>query len=303
MEITLGIVIGLIISWLFAWVIQPLLFKDKNSIEARFTRIERYLAQSEKRLRTVEAVSTTQMTQLQGLVNTDLKQSRFQFLRLRFRQTMGVVFILKPFIPLIMLLMLGLFGYLMVNDIRNDETISASIDQVAAHIEVVQTDIQNLSNVLGQIRQDFAWVESVIGVVATALSAIGSFINTIVDGLNTIDIFDLFPDIPDLEIDIPGFRHITESIDQLLAISNAMQAIFAEIEPLYVSLKTIVVKWWGYAKLLFFFIVGWLSLSTLATAYSNIHRGLELIRQQPPLLSTPIPNPTKKKGQLLKAKS
>ena len=283
MDIIIGVVIGVVISWLFAWVVQPLLlFKDKATVDTRLAQIERYLAKADRRLKTLETTTQSQMMALQSsaganvLIEGTLQTQKKGIHGFRFQQIMGVVFILKPFIPLILLATLGLIGYQMVSDIQNDPVIMENVTEIQNKVAFVQQEVKTIEAKLDGLKQDLSGIKTVIDAIASIFRDIQAFINDHI--IKTLDDLWLLGTIPRLDLGIPGIGNITESIGALTDIAKEIGEIGERISPILTSLGNLLAKWWGYLQFFGIFTVVLVGLSIFSNAYWNIRRGFALLR-------------------------
>jgi hypothetical protein len=198
--------------------------------------------------------------------------------RIRFRQVMGAVYFARVFNPLLILVVLFVFFWLMGRDIARSPVIVESRAAIDANVTFVQNEIEKISFEMRKLKADFAWLGIFVDVVAGALRIVADVINGIISVVNALNPFD---DIDFINIDIPALRVFTDSIAYFQSIVDSFTTIFSSARTALGETWAILLKWWGYFKILFFVGLAWLGVSWFAGIYTNLSLGRQLMRTQP----------------------
>lgn len=205
---------------------------------------------------------------------------------LKFRQVMGVIVIVKTFNPLLLLLALALFGFLFVRDIR--EQYQPALDTISTNYELlVNQDLKGIQDALDDARGALKSLGDILGVVKSVVNGIVGFVNTIINaiawffGMSKIDF--------NIQLPIPDFSTIFRPFNDL---SLHFKGLFDGIGELIAATGTVLANLWARFKLFVAVALIWALLSIFASAYSEITRGLDMIRGgSPPERSPDRPSP------------
>lgn len=192
--------------------------------------------------------------------------------RLKFRQVMGFVVIVKTFNPLLFLLALFLFAFLFVRDIRREY--QPALDSISTNYNlIVNSDLKGLKTAVDGAGNALKDLGVILGVIRDAINAIVGFINVIINAIAWF--FGLSKIKFGIHVPIPDFSALFQPIKNL---SLHTQGLFSGISELFTATLTVLTDLW--ARLKFFLILGvvWAVVSIFASGYEEVTRGLEMMR-------------------------
>jgi hypothetical protein len=201
-------------------------------------------------------------------LNRFLKRLR----RIKFRQVMGVIVIIKTFNPLLFLLALILFIFLLVDDIRVQ--LQPSLEMISTNYNaIVDQDLALLQDSLNTLRGSMRSLSSILTLLGDMVNGIVGFVNAIINaiawffGMNQIRFnFDWI---------VPDFSFVFQPFNNL---ALHFKGLFEGIVSLFGAIQVVLVNLWERFKLFAFLAVGWVLASIFATVYAEVTRGLDLIR-------------------------
>ena len=192
--------------------------------------------------------------------------------KIKFRQVMGVIVILKTFNPLWLLLALALFAILTINDLR--EQYRPVFDQISTNYNaIVNEDLQGLQAALDGVRGALQALTAILSVVRSVVNGIVGFVNEIIKaiawffGLSNIDFR--------IQLPIPDFSQVFQPFNDLMI---HFRGLFDGFVDFFTVTGTVLQNLWERFKLFFLLAVLWALLSIFASVYSEVTRGLEMIR-------------------------
>lgn len=217
-------------------------------------------------------MTTATLASFGNRMKTGLQRAWQRARKVRLRQVMGVIVILKTFNPLWFLLAIALFAILLVNDLR--EQYRPALDLISSNYNaIVNQDLRGLQAALDGVRGALKGLSDVLGVIRSVVNGIVGFINEIIKaiawffGMGKIDLGIRLP-IPDLGVVFQPFNDLFMHF----------KGLFDGITGLFATTKTVLIDLWERFKLFAFLGVLWALLSIMATIYSEVSRGLEMIR-------------------------
>jgi hypothetical protein len=192
--------------------------------------------------------------------------------RIKFRQVMGVIVIVKTFNPLLFLLALILFIFLLVDDIRVQ--LQPSLDIISTNYNaIVDQDLVLLQDSINTLRGAMQSLSSILTLLRDMVNGIIGFVNTIINaiawffGMNQINFnFDWV---------IPDFSFVFQPFNNL---ALHFKGLFEGIVSLFDAIQAVLVNLWERFKIFAILAVGWVLASIFATVYAEVARGLDLIR-------------------------
>jgi len=192
--------------------------------------------------------------------------------KVKFRQVMGVIVILKTFNPLWFLLALALFAILLVNDLR--EQYRPALDLISSNYDaIVNQDLKGLQTALDGARGALRGLSDVLSVILSVVNGIVGFVNEIIKaiawffGMNKIDF--------GIRIPIPDFSLVFQPFNELF---THFRGLFDGFLGIFAATKVVILNLWERLKIFALLAVLWALLSIFASIYTEVTRGLELIR-------------------------
>jgi hypothetical protein len=192
--------------------------------------------------------------------------------RLKFRQVMGFVVMVKTFNPLLFLLALFLFAFLLVKDIQKEY--QPALDKISSNYSlIVNGDLKGLKTALDNAGNALKDLGAILSVIRDVVNAIIGFINVIVNaiawffGMSKIDF--------GIHLPIPNFSALFQPFNNF---SLHTQGLFSGISELFTATLTVLANLWARLKIFVIIGVAWTVISIFASAYSEFTRGLEMMR-------------------------
>ncbi len=200
--------------------------------------------------------------------------------KIRFRQVAGVMFILKPFAPLIVMLILGFFLYFMVLDFRADPEITAGLSSISAKMVVFSDGIKTVQQALGGLGDAFDEIKKVLDGILKALSVILIPVRAVIDLWNWCPVCP--GELPEINLTLPILPDIAASFSGITALSDAISGITGDISTLGIALRNFFGRWWRYFQIMVVVFFVWWTLTIIANAYHSIRVGVEMLRGASP---------------------
>jgi hypothetical protein len=195
--------------------------------------------------------------------------------RLKFRQVMGFVVMVKTFNPLLFLLALFLFAFLFVRDIQKQY--QPALDQISSNYNlIVNDDLKGLKTAVGNAGNALKDLGAILSVIRDVVNAIVGFINTIINAIAWF--FGMSKIHLGIHLPIPDFSALFRPFGNL---SVHTQGLFSGVAELFNATLTILGNLWSRLKLFVILGAAWAVLSIFASGYSEFTRGLEMMRGAP----------------------
>lgn len=192
--------------------------------------------------------------------------------KVKFRQVMGVIIILKTFNPLWLLLSLALFAILTINDLR--EQYRPVLDAINSNYNaIVNQDLRGLQAALDGVKGALSALGDVLGVIRSVVNGIVGFVNEIIKiiawllGMSKIDF--------SIQIPIPDFSRVFQPFNDFFV---HIKGLFDGVLSFFSVTKTVLINLWDRFKLFVLLAVLWALISVFASAYAEVTRGLDMIR-------------------------
>jgi hypothetical protein len=195
--------------------------------------------------------------------------------RLKFRQVMGFILMVKTFNPLLFLLALFLFAFLLVRDIQKQY--QPALDQISSNYKlIVNDDFKGLKTAVGEASNALKDLGAILGVIRDVVNAVVGFVNVIINAIAWF--FGMSKIHLGIHLPIPDFSALFRPFSNL---SLHTQGLFSGIAELFNATLTILGNLWARLKLFVILGAAWAVLSIFASGYSEFTRGLEMMRGAP----------------------
>jgi hypothetical protein len=192
--------------------------------------------------------------------------------RIKFRQVMGFIVMVKTFNPLLFLLALLLFAFLLVRDIQKQY--QPALDQISSNYNlIVNVDLKGLKTAVGEAGNALKDLGAILSVIRDVVNAIVGFINVIINAIAWF--FGMSKINFGIHLPIPDFRALFQPFNNLTLHT---QGLFSGIAELFNATLTILANLWARLKLFLILGFAWVFLSIFASGYSEFTRGLEMMR-------------------------
>jgi hypothetical protein len=195
--------------------------------------------------------------------------------RLKFRQVMGFVVMVKTFNPLLFLLALFLFAFLLIKDIQKEY--QPALNKISSNYNlIVNDDLKGLKTAIDGASNALKDLGAILSVIRDVVNAIIGFINVIVNAIAWF--FGMSKINFGIHLPIPNFSALFQPFNNL---SLHTQGLFSGVSELFTATLTILANLWGRLKIFLILGVAWILLSIFASGYSEFTRGLEMMRGSP----------------------
>jgi hypothetical protein len=192
--------------------------------------------------------------------------------RLKFRQVMGFIVMVKTFNPLLFLLALFLFAFLLVRDFQKQY--QPAIDQISSNYNlIVNDDLKGLKTAVGEAGNALKDLGAILSVIKDVVNAIVGFINIIINAIAWF--FGMSKIKFGIHLPIPDFGALFQPFTNLTLHT---QGLFSGIAELFNATLTVLANLWARLKLFLILGLAWVILSIFASGYSEFTRGLEMMR-------------------------
>lgn len=195
---------------------------------------------------------------------------------IRFRHVAGVMYILRPFAPLLLLLVVGLFLYFMVIDFQRDTQIQSSISNLSERVDIITVETKGLQNTMATLKDGFEKIGGVLRGILDALDVILIPVHAIIDLWNWCPICP--GELPDININLPILPDIAASFSGITRLTNAISGFSNDVGALGAALRDFMGRWWRYFQFLVIGLFLWWALNVLSKAYWSIQTGLSMLR-------------------------
>jgi hypothetical protein len=195
--------------------------------------------------------------------------------RLKFRQVMGFIVMVKTFNPLLFLLALFLFAFLLVRDIQKQY--QPALDTISSNYNLIMNDdLKGLKTAVSNAGNALKDLGAILSVIRDVVNAIIGFINVVINAIAWF--FGMSKINLGIHLPIPDFSALFRPFSNL---SLHTQGLFSGVAELFSATLTILANLWARLKLFVILGAAWAVLSIFASGYSEFTRGLEMMRGSP----------------------
>jgi hypothetical protein len=192
----------------------------------------------------------------------------------KFRQIMGWIIIIRTFNPLLLLLALVLIAFLTVRDIRAQ--LQPSLNEIKTGYHDVTTELKTVKGSIDTMTGTFNSLKDTLNGVGGVIGQVGAFINDKIIGvLNASHLFNIAPIRISLSSFIPNFDPIFAPFKSL---SQSMDGMFSGVNHFFADIGKVLADLWARLKMVIILALVWALITIFANMYSEVNRGLDLIR-------------------------